>query len=171
MAELYGWLCWRCAVCRHKFAKRIRLLADHPDTQLLDNGDGTVSDGKSGLMWKQCSEGQSGSDCAVGSTTGFSWQGVLQQAQTVNASGFAVIVTGGCLPSRSSLLGRMAVRRACHQFRLAFPIHPIAITGVRLPPRSVPAIRPTCTKSTFVMGILDGIFYLSRFSAFGACSR
>ena len=65
------------------------IAATTPDTQLLDNGDGTVSDGKSGLMWKQCSEGQSGSDCAVGSTTGFSWQGVLQQAQTVNASGFA----------------------------------------------------------------------------------
>ncbi|MCU7830043.1 MAG: DUF1566 domain-containing protein [Candidatus Thiodiazotropha sp. (ex Myrtea sp. 'scaly one' KF741663)] len=28
-----------------------------------DNGDGTVSDSKTGLMWKRCSEGQIGPDC------------------------------------------------------------------------------------------------------------
>lgn len=59
-----------------------------PDSQLRDNGDGTVTDNKTGLMWKQCSEGQSGSDCA-GSATNFMWPQALQQAQTVNSNGFA----------------------------------------------------------------------------------
>jgi hypothetical protein len=40
-------------------------------------------------MWKKCSEGQSGSDCRSGSATGYTWQQALQQAQTVNQSGFA----------------------------------------------------------------------------------
>ena len=61
--------------------------ASTPTSQLLDNGDGTVTDTKTGLMWKQCEEGRSGSDCASGSAEGFSWQQALQRAQTVNSGG------------------------------------------------------------------------------------
>ena len=61
--------------------------ASTPDSQLQDNGDGTVTDTKTGLIWKQCLEGQSGSDCASGSYEVFSWQQALQRAQTVNSSG------------------------------------------------------------------------------------
>ena len=61
--------------------------ASTPDSQLQDNGDGTITDTKTGLMWKQCVEGQSGSDCASGSAKTFTWQQALQRAQTVNSSG------------------------------------------------------------------------------------
>ena len=61
--------------------------ASTPDSQLQDNGDGTVTDTKTGLIWKQCLEGQSGSDCASGSVETFSWQQALQRAQTVNSGG------------------------------------------------------------------------------------
>ena len=61
--------------------------ASTPDSQLQDNGDGTVTDTKTGLIWKQCLEGQSGSDCASGSAEYFSWPQALQRAQTVNSSG------------------------------------------------------------------------------------
>ena len=61
--------------------------ASTPDSQLQDNGDGTITDLKTGLIWKQCLEGQSGSDCASGSAETFSWQQALQRAQTLNSSG------------------------------------------------------------------------------------
>ena len=61
--------------------------ASTPDSQLQDNGDSTVTDLKTGLMWKLCVEGQSGSDCASGSAETFSWQQALQRAQTVNSGG------------------------------------------------------------------------------------
>lgn len=61
--------------------------ASTPNSQLQDNGDGTITDRKTGLIWKQCLEGQSGSDCASGSAEAFTWQQALQRAQTVNSSG------------------------------------------------------------------------------------
>lgn len=38
-----------------------------------DNGDGTVSDNSTGLMWMQCTQGRSGAGCAAGSATTMSW--------------------------------------------------------------------------------------------------
>ena len=61
--------------------------ASTPNSQLQDNGDGTITDRKTGLIWKQCQEGQSGSDCASGGVETFTWQQALQRAQTVNSSG------------------------------------------------------------------------------------
>ena len=62
--------------------------ASTPDSQLQDNGDGTVTDLKTGLMWKQCTEGQSGSGCVDGSPIDYNiWQKALQRAQEVNNSG------------------------------------------------------------------------------------
>ena len=61
--------------------------ASTPNSQLQDNGDGTITDRKTGLIWKQCLEGQSGSDCASSGVEIFSWQQALQRAQTVNSGG------------------------------------------------------------------------------------
>jgi len=36
-----------------------------PQAALTDNGDGTVTDTATGLMWAQCSQGQSGAACAT----------------------------------------------------------------------------------------------------------
>lgn len=63
--------------------------ASTPDSQLIDNGNGTVTDSKTGLMWKQCLEGLSGNDCATGTATTFTWQQALQQPGVVNGTGFA----------------------------------------------------------------------------------
>lgn len=64
--------------------------ASTPDNQLIDNDNGTVTDSKTGLMWKQCLEGLSGSDCGTGSADSFTWQQALLQPGTVNdAGGFA----------------------------------------------------------------------------------
>lgn len=42
-------------------------------TRFVDNGNNTIKDNATGLMWKKCSEGQSGTDCAATNATGFSW--------------------------------------------------------------------------------------------------
>ena len=62
--------------------------ASTPTSQLQDNGDGTVTDLKTGLMWKQCAEGQFGSGCAEGTATEYAmWQNALLRAQEVNTGG------------------------------------------------------------------------------------
>ncbi|MDD3813449.1 MAG: DUF1566 domain-containing protein [Desulfocapsaceae bacterium] len=64
--------------------------ASTPDSQLTDNGDGTITDSKTGLMWKKCVEGVSGSNCDSGAVGSFTWQTALQQTDVVNnGSGFA----------------------------------------------------------------------------------
>lgn len=56
-----------------------------PASRFTIHGDGTVTDGKTGLMWKQCAEGQSGVGC-TGTAATYTWQGALNLA---DASGFA----------------------------------------------------------------------------------
>lgn len=77
--------------------------ATAPDIRYTDNGNGTVTDNQTGLMWKQCSEGQSGIDCATESaTTYYTWQAALQTPQTLNLSGgMQVTPTGDCQISRN----------------------------------------------------------------------
>jgi hypothetical protein len=56
---------------------------------LQDNGNGTVSDLKTGLMWKKCAEGLSGNNCSSGSLLSFNWKMALEQSGIVNAVGFS----------------------------------------------------------------------------------
>jgi len=66
------------------------ITASTPTADFVDNGDGTVTHTKTGLMWKQCTEGLSGAGCATGAVIQYTWQGALQAAQTLNgAGGFA----------------------------------------------------------------------------------
>ena len=51
------------------------------------NGDGTVSDTATGLIWDQCSWGQSGSACA-GSASTHNWAAALSVAASANASAY-----------------------------------------------------------------------------------
>ena len=65
---------------------------DWPDSRYTIQsitGDNVVTDNKTGLMWKQCSEGLSGSDCMTGALTLHAWQQALAIPATLNATGFA----------------------------------------------------------------------------------
>ncbi len=64
------------------------LASSTPTSQFVIHGDGTVTDKKSGLMWKQCSEGQSGSDCSVGSAIEYSWDDALLSAQNSTTANY-----------------------------------------------------------------------------------
>ncbi|MCI5189735.1 MAG: DUF1566 domain-containing protein [Candidatus Electrothrix sp. AS4_5] len=64
--------------------------ASTPDSQLVDNVDGTITDLRTRLMWKKCLEGVSGNLCDTGSPGSFTWQQALQQPGVINnAGGFA----------------------------------------------------------------------------------
>jgi len=66
------------------------IAASTPTADFVDNGNGTVTHTKTGLMWKKCSEGLSGAGCATGAAATYTWQGALQAAQNLNtAGGFA----------------------------------------------------------------------------------
>ena len=73
--------------------------ASTPDNQLIDNDNGTVTDSKTGLMWKQCVEGLSGSNCGTGSADSFTWQQALQQPGTINNDGGFADYTDWRLPN------------------------------------------------------------------------
>ena len=81
------------------------ITASAPNSRYTDNGDGTVTDTTTGLMWKQCAEGltTSSTACDTGTAAIYTWQQALQQAQTVDSgSGFAGH-TDWRLPNRKEL--------------------------------------------------------------------
>ncbi|CAK8719565.1 Adhesin [Candidatus Electronema halotolerans] len=78
--------------------------ASTPDSQLVDNGDGTVTDSKTSLTWKKCVEGFSGDDCGSGTPDTFTWQEALQQSSVVNNSGGFAGHTDWRLPNINELI-------------------------------------------------------------------
>jgi len=57
------------------------------DAPFVDNGDGTVTDTSTGLMWDQCSLGQSGTGCASGTAQTYTWEAAHTQVATVQKTG------------------------------------------------------------------------------------
>lgn len=51
------------------------------------NGDGTVQDKATGLIWKRCSEGQSGADCKQGAAVTYSWMDAIALAAASDFAG------------------------------------------------------------------------------------
>ena len=67
--------------------------ASGTDASFTDNGDGTIIDNCTNLMWKKCSEGLSGATCGTGSASTMTWENALAQCETValcNDDTFAV---------------------------------------------------------------------------------
>lgn len=59
-----------------------------PMFSVQDNGDGTVLDRATGLMWQKCTAGTSGADCESGLSTSISWQDALDYCEN-DLDGFA----------------------------------------------------------------------------------
>lgn len=56
----------------------------------VDNKDGTITDKKTGLVWKRCPEGISGADCSTGKAEKFKWQVAIDNVKALNeGEGFA----------------------------------------------------------------------------------
>ena len=54
-----------------------------PTDRFATNTLGTIIDNKTGLMWKKCSEGQTGSSC-LGREKTYSWEQAFEYVQTLN---------------------------------------------------------------------------------------
>ena len=67
--------------------------------EFTDNGDGTISDASSRLVWQKCSNGQSNDTSCSGSPTTANWQSALQYCNTLSLSG-----KSWRLPSAAELL-------------------------------------------------------------------
>ncbi|TAG01787.1 MAG: DUF1566 domain-containing protein [Betaproteobacteria bacterium] len=57
-------------------------------TPFVDNGDGTVTDASTGLMWDQCARGRSGVGCATGAATLYPWANAFAEAGTQSANNY-----------------------------------------------------------------------------------
>ncbi len=71
---------------------------DTPSTQFTVNPNGTVNHSTTGLQWKLCNEGQTGSGC-TGVASSMSWSQALLAAKNSNFAGF----TDWRLPNRQEL--------------------------------------------------------------------
>ena len=61
------------------------LVLPAPLAAFTDNGDGTVTDPATGLMWDRCAWGQTGTNCS-GAASSHNWQAALSIAVTANAA-------------------------------------------------------------------------------------
>ena len=61
----------------------------NPDWIYVDHGNGTVTDRRTGLMWKQCAEGLSGDRCQTGSVQRFNWVDANEHPKTSNFAGYS----------------------------------------------------------------------------------
>lgn len=66
------------------------------------NVDGTVTDTVTGLMWDQCSQGQSGAACATGTASSMTWAAALTAAVTANSANYKGY-TDWRLPNKNEL--------------------------------------------------------------------
>lgn len=71
---------------------------------LINNIDGTITDSKTRLMWKQCSEGQSGEYCEEGKAEAYNWLAAIQVPDQVNTMGGFADYDDWRLPTTFELL-------------------------------------------------------------------
>ncbi|MCF6235284.1 MAG: DUF1566 domain-containing protein [Gammaproteobacteria bacterium] len=59
-----------------------------PESAFDDHENGLVTDKRTGLIWRKCTEGQSGETCSEGvrGDSFFTWQEALQHVKAVNAN-------------------------------------------------------------------------------------
>ena len=102
--------------------------ASTPTENFTDNGDGTVTDKRSGLTWMRCAHGQtwSGADC-TGSAQRLAWPDALAMALNLNALGGQAGHADWRIPKLPELAG--IVERQCSDPRInlvLFPATPAA---------------------------------------------
>jgi len=87
---LIATLCW-CTPALAAQTCKTTIVASTPTADFTDNGDGTMTDSETGLMWKRCSEGfvWDGAIC-TGAAMSYTWQGGLEWVAQLNGiNGFA----------------------------------------------------------------------------------
>lgn len=93
----------------------------HPASQYTDNSDGTVTDNRTGLMWKKCSLGQNDLDC-TGNPVLVNWKNAHLAAEAANTQAFAGY-TNWRLPNIKELMS--LAERSCEAPAINLSIFPI----------------------------------------------
>ena len=88
LAPLAAALCLAGMAAQAEYCQN-NIPATNPDNIYTVPGDGTVTDTRTGLMWKQCLEGQTGADCTGGSATAMNWADALTHAQGHSFAGYS----------------------------------------------------------------------------------
>ena len=96
-----------------------------PNSIYTDNGDGTVSDTITGLMWHKCPLGLSGNDCTVGTELALTWQAALAAANGNTDYGYS----DWRLPNRNELDSLMEVACTTGINESMFPVSAITLPG------------------------------------------
>jgi hypothetical protein len=60
----------------------------NPQLSYIDNGDGTVTDKYTGLMWKKCSEPDTTADCS-GMPNVYTWADAISQCENLTYAGYS----------------------------------------------------------------------------------
>ena len=105
------------------------ITASTPTADFIDHADGTVTHSKSGLMWKQCSEGLTTTTtaCDTGAATLHTWQAALQLAETLNAGAGFAGHTDWRVPNQKEL--NSIVERQCVTPAINATIFPATVSG------------------------------------------
>lgn len=105
--------------------------ATAPTSQFTDHDNGTVTDTKTGLMWKKCAEGQtwdSNTNGCAGSDASYTWQNALKQAQTLNTNGGFASYTDWRVPNKNELLS--IVEEQCYAPAINLAVFPNTLFSV-----------------------------------------
>ena len=71
----------KAALAKQKAAQLAKQNKQTRIDHYIDNGDGTVTDTKTGLMWKKCREGLSGSNCGQGEVKAYTWSEAIKKGK------------------------------------------------------------------------------------------
>ena len=72
------------------YSPQYNIQPSNPDRAYEDHGDGTVTDTRTGLMWKRCSEGQAWYEATCnGSARTYTWEAALTAAEESRYAGHA----------------------------------------------------------------------------------
>lgn len=93
-----------------------------PTERFTNNGDGTVTDKETGLMWQKCLDGASGATCETGNRIGYSWPNALQRAVTLNSSSGFANHTDWRVPNIKELMS--IVEHGCTSLGINYEVFP-----------------------------------------------
>jgi hypothetical protein len=108
---------WRSRRCRRHWRST-------PTERFTDNGDGTLTDTQSGMMWMRCALGQrwTGSSRCSGKPQAFTWKAAQDAASALNAAGGYAKHADWRMPHIPELA--MIVERQCANPRVNLTLFP-----------------------------------------------
>jgi hypothetical protein len=130
-----------------------------PTARFEDNGDGTVTDKESKLMWMRCAVGQTWTKgICSGAAAALSWQGARDAAQAINQRG-NFFFSDWRVPQVPELAG--IAERQCKNPRINLTVFPGTPSAAFWTATSRPS--KTVEDFAFVLGFgADGIKYVSK---------